>query len=105
MNLASSSKEGNDSLVRCMAERCLAGEIGGSAVNASRAPECIRLGVDEFNIRYNIGRGDFAAAAARAADRARVATETAAAEAPRVPVRVIERSRPQRRRRSRPQWA
>ena len=72
-----------------MAERCLAGEFDGSAFKASRAPECIRLGIDESVIRYHITRGNPAAAIARAADRARVATETAAAEAARVPVKIV----------------
>jgi hypothetical protein len=44
---------------------------------------------DESTIRYQIGIGDPAAAAARAAERARVATETAAAEAAHVPVKIV----------------
>ena len=67
--------------MRFIADRCLDGEFNGSARKASRDPECIRLGIDESTIRYHIGIGDPAAAAARASDRARVATETAAAEA------------------------
>jgi hypothetical protein len=65
--------------VRSMALRCFAGEFDGSAVKAARTPECIRLGIDEADIRYHIARVDPAPAAARAADRARLATETAAA--------------------------
>ena len=73
-----------------MAKRCVAGEFEGSAKRASHDPECIRLGVDESVIRYHVNKiGDPAAVAARAAERARVATETAAAEAARIPVRIV----------------
>ena len=75
--------------MRSMAERCLAGEFDGSARKASRDPECIRLGIDESTIRYHVVRGDPATAAAPVAQRARVAAETAAAEAAQVPVKFI----------------
>ena len=76
-------------LVRSMAERCVAGEFEGSARRASHNPDCIRLGIDESTIRYHMNKVEPAAAAARAAERARVATESAAAEAARVPVQVV----------------
>jgi hypothetical protein len=76
-------------LVRSMAERCVAGEFEGSAWRASHNPECIRLGIDESHIRYHMNKVEPAAVAARAAERARVATESAAAEAARVPVKVV----------------
>ena len=76
-------------LVRSMAERCVAGEFEGSARRASHNPDCIRLGIDESTIRYHMNKVEPAAAAARAAERARVATESAAAEAARVPVKVV----------------
>ena len=67
-----------------MAERCVAGELEGSAWRASHDPEFIRLGVSESAIRYHMNKvEDPAAVAARAAERARVATESAAAEAAR----------------------
>ena len=73
-----------------MAERCIAGEFEGSATRASHDPESIRLGIKECSIRYHMGKiGDPAVAAARAAERARVATETGAAEAARVPVQFV----------------
>ncbi len=74
-------------IVRSMAERCVAGEFEGSARRASHDPECIRLGVSESAIRYHMNKVEDPAA--RAAERARVATESAAAEAARVPVKVI----------------
>jgi len=77
-------------LVRSMAGRCVAGEFEGSAWIASKNPECIRLGVSESAICYHINKvEDPDAVAARAAERARVATESAAAEAARVPVKVV----------------
>ena len=76
-------------LMRSMAERCVAGEFEGSATRALHDPECIRLGVGECDIRYHMDKIDSATAAARAAERARVATETAAAEAARVPVQFV----------------
>ena len=76
-------------LVRSMAERCVAGEFEGSAKRAAHDPECIRLGIYERTIRYHMDKIDSATGAARAAERARVATETAAAEAARVPVQFI----------------
>ena len=76
-------------IVRSMAERCVAGEFEGSARRASFDPDCIRLGIDESHIRYHMNKVEPAAAAARAAERARVATESAAAEAARVPVKFV----------------
>ena len=77
-------------LVRSMAERCIAGEFEGSARRASHDPECICLGVSESVIRYHMNKvEDPAAAVVRAAERARVATETADAEAARVPVQFV----------------
>ena len=76
--------------LRSLAERCVAGEFEGSARRASHDPECIRLGVSESAIRYHMNKVEYpAAVAARAAERARVATESAAAEAARVPVKVV----------------
>ena len=76
-------------LVRPIAERCLVGEFDGSAFKAAQDPECVQLGVIRSNIQYHMARLDPASAAARAADRARVATQTAAAEAIGVPVKII----------------
>ena len=61
-------------VVRSMAERCVAGEFEGSARRASFDPDCIRFGIDESHIRYHMNKVEPAAAAARAAERARVAT-------------------------------
>ena len=72
-----------------MAVRCIAGEFNCSAHTAAKEPECLRLGVAKQVIQYHIDRMDPAAAAARAADRARVATESAASEAARVPANFI----------------
>ncbi len=93
----------------CEVHGRLGGEFDGSAFKAAQDPECVQLGVIRSNIQYHMARLDPASAAARAADRARVATETAAAEAIGVPVKIIfgwsGLGRPQRRRRSRPQSA
>ena len=72
-----------------MASRCISGEFGGIAYRAGQDPECLRLGVTANAIQYHIDRMEPAAAAARAAERARVATETSAAEAAHVPVKII----------------
>ena len=72
-----------------MAYRYVSGDFGGSARKAARDPDCVRLGVGESTIRFLKDRIDPAAAAAHAADRARVAIETAAAEAAGVPVKFI----------------
>ena len=90
VNLVSSSKQEKAALVRSMAERCLAGEFDGSAFKASRAPVCIRFGIDESTIRYHINQGDPAAAVARAAHRARVDAETAAAKAAGTGVQLVQ---------------
>jgi len=66
-------------LVRAMAERCLAGDFGGSSYLAAKEPECVELGITQPNILYHMDRMDPVAAASRTADRARVTTETAAA--------------------------
>ena len=66
-------------LVRVMAERCLAGDFGGSYYLAAKEPECVELGIIHKNIQYHMDKIDQEAAAARAADRARVDSETAAA--------------------------
>jgi hypothetical protein len=44
-----------------MVLRYLAGEFDGSAIEAARTPECIRLGIDEAHIRYRMTRVDPAA--------------------------------------------
>jgi len=62
-----------------MAARCVAGDFNGSAWHAANDPECIALGIDDRNIQYHIDSIDPDASLARAADRARVATEAAAA--------------------------
>ena len=77
------------SLTRSMASRCISGEFGGIAYRAGQDPECLRLGVTAMAIQYHIDRMEPAAAAARAAERARVATETSAAEAAHVPVKIV----------------
>jgi len=66
-------------LVRVMAERCLAGDFGGSYYLAAEEPECVELGIIHTNIQHHVDKIDLVAAAARAADRARVDSETAAA--------------------------
>ena len=66
-------------VVREMADRCLAGEFGGSSWLAAKEPECVALGIIPQNITYHMDKLDPVAAAARAGDRARVATEAAAA--------------------------
>ena len=43
-------------IVRSMAERCVAGELEGSAWRASHDPEFIRLGVSESAIRYHMNK-------------------------------------------------
>jgi hypothetical protein len=72
-----------------MAERCIAGEFNGSSFFAAQNPDCARLGINESSIRYRTDASNLASAAARAADRARVATDTAASKAARVPVKFI----------------
>jgi len=68
-------------LVRAMADRCLAGDFGGSSWLAANQSECLELGISQPNIQYHMDRIDPIKAAARAADRARVLTETAVAAA------------------------
>ena len=63
-----------------MAERCVSGEFGGSALLATRSPTTARMGISRGAIRRQMDRIDPAALADRMADRERVATETAAAE-------------------------
>ena len=83
------SPEQKAALVTSMAERCIAGEFNGSSFLAAQDPDCVRLGINESSIRRRIVACNPAAAATRAAERARVATETAAAEVARVPVKFI----------------
>ena len=64
-----------------MEARVVSGEFEGSARRAANDPECIALGVDYRNIEYHISLINPADRLARAADRARVETETAAAAA------------------------
>ena len=59
-------------VVREMADRCLAGEFGGSSWLAAKEPECVALGIIPQNITYHMDKLDPVAAAARAGDRARV---------------------------------
>ena len=66
-------------LVRSIAVRVVAGEFNGSALIASRNAECMALGVTHQSIEYHIGLINPAGGLARAADRARVETEVAAA--------------------------
>ena len=66
-------------LVRSIAARVVAGEFSGSARIAARDPECVALGILYFHINYHIGLINPAGGLARAADRARVETEVAAA--------------------------
>ena len=68
-----------DRLVRVMADRCLSGEFGGSCRLAAKEPECVALGISHQSIQYHMDQKRPLAAAARAADRTRVAAETAAA--------------------------
>ena len=70
--------------MRLVARRCIAGEFGGSAIKAAAEPECVRLGVFESVIRYHMDKIVPIAAAARAAERARMA-----AEAAHVPVKIV----------------
>ena len=72
-----------------MAERFLVWEFDGSAFKAAQGPECVQLGVFRSNIQYRLARVDPASAAARAAERARVATETAAAESADIGVQFV----------------
>ena len=72
-----------------MADRCVSGEFDGSARRAAKDPECVRLEIDEAAIRYHMNKINPIAAAARAADRARIATETAVAEAAQAPIKFI----------------
>jgi len=66
-------------LKRSMAARCVAGDFNGSARRAASDPECIALGVGPSAIAYHMNLINPDASLARAADRARVATEAAAA--------------------------
>ena len=66
-------------LVRSMAARVVSGEFEGSAFRAANDHECIALGVNSRNIEYHISLINPADRLARAADRARVETEVAAA--------------------------
>ena len=63
-----------------MAERCVSGEFGGSALLATRSPTTARMGISRGAIRRQMDRIDPADLVDRMADRERVATETAAAE-------------------------
>ena len=67
-------------LRRTMAERCLAGEFGGSSWVASQEPECVTLGIAYQTIQYHMDRIDPIQASTRAASRARVEIEALAAE-------------------------
>ena len=67
-------------LRRTMAERCLAGEFGGSSWVASQEPECVTLGIAYPTIQYHMDRIDPIQASTRAASRARVEIEALAAE-------------------------
>ena len=66
--------------INLMAERCVSGEFGGSALLATRSPTTARMGISRGAIRRQMDRIDPAALADRMADLERVATETAAAE-------------------------
>ena len=66
-------------LVRVMADRCLAGEFGGSYRLAAKEPECVALCINHQNIQYHMDLKSPSEVSNRAADRARVATEAAAA--------------------------
>ena len=66
-------------MVRLMATRLVAGEFNGSSRRAASEPECVALGIVSSNIEYHIGLMNPAGGLARAADRARVETEVAAA--------------------------
>ncbi len=41
-------------LVKVMADRCLAGEFGGSYFRAAREPECVALGISHQSIQYHM---------------------------------------------------
>ena len=75
--------------MRSMADRCLAGEFEGSARKASWDPECIRLSIEEYIIRYHVVRVDPASAAARVAQGTVVAAKTDSAESAKVPIKFI----------------
>ena len=87
--------------------RCIAGEFNGSVSTTAKEPKCLRSGVVAKQvIQYHMDNIDSAEAAARAADQAREATETA--EVAQAPINSFLSSgpgQPQRRQRSRPQWA
>jgi hypothetical protein len=76
-------------LIRRMAERCVAGEFGGSAWRAAAMPECIALRITHQSIEYHMGKINTADSASRVADRARVEAETAQAKAEMKPVAYI----------------
>jgi hypothetical protein len=64
-----------------MAERCVAGEFGGSPYRAAAMPECIALGISYQSIEYHMGKINPVESASRVADRARVEAEAAQAKA------------------------
>jgi hypothetical protein len=72
-----------------MAERCAAGEFGGSSWRAAATPECVALGIERKNIDYHLAKINTADSASRAANRARVEAETAQAEVEMMPVKYI----------------
>ena len=67
--------------IKLMASRCIDGEFGGSAWRAAQSPKTARMGLTRNAINYQIRVLDPAGHAAMVNDRARVAAETAAAEA------------------------
>jgi len=47
--------------VMVMAERCLAGDFGGSYYLAAKEPECVELGIMQTNIQYHMDKIDLVA--------------------------------------------
>jgi hypothetical protein len=72
-----------------MAERCVAGEFGGSAWRAAAMPECIALGINYQTIEYHMGKMNPVESACRVAHRARVESEAAQAEAEMMRVKYV----------------
>ena len=95
-------------LVKVMADRCLAGEFGGSYFRAARKPECVALGISHQRIQYHMhGPEASFGSYGPSGGPARVSAETASAAAEGAdPIFVfVERGLLRRRQPSRPSLA